>query len=262
MSEEVLITARDGAVATLTLNRPKARNALNSGLVEALVAGLRGVAEDPSVRAIVLTGAGGSFCAGADLRTAFAEDPDLLDHLDVKIDQYHAMIQAVVGAPKPVIAAVGGAAVGFGCDLALACDLRVGSEDAYFQEKFVHIGLIPDGGGTFWLPRLVGLGRALEMMMLGEVIPAGRALELGLLSRVVPAAELAGEAQGLAARLAKGAPLALAAVKKAARDALGGALDAALAAEKAAQIRLLRSSDCAEGIAAWMQKREPSFQGK
>jgi enoyl-CoA hydratase/carnithine racemase len=262
MSEEVLIVAREGAVATLTLNRPRARNALSAPLIEALIAGLRAAAEDPGVRAVVLTGAGGAFCAGADLRTAFAEDPDLLEHLDGKLDQYHAMIRSIVGAPKPVIAAVDGAAVGFGCDLALACDLRVISEEAYFQEKFVNIGLMPDGGGTFWLPRLVGLGRALEMMMLGEPITAARALDFGIANRVVPAAELAGEALRIATRLAKGPPLALAAMKRAAREGLGGGLDAALAAEKAGQISCLRSGDCMEGIAAWMQKREPEFHGR
>lgn len=262
MSEECLLVARDGAVVTFTLNRPRSRNALNGALIEALITGLRSAAEDRAVRAVVLTGAGGAFCAGADLRTGFVEDPDLLDHLDGKLDQYHAMIRAITGAPKPVIAAVDGAAVGFGCDLALACDLRITSSDAYFQEKFVNIGLIPDGGGTFWLPRLIGLGRALEAIMLGDPIPAARALEIGLANRVVPAAELGAEAQRIAQRLAKGPPLALATMKRAAREGLGGTLETALAAEKEGQIRCLRSSDCMEGIAAWTQKREPEFQGR
>jgi enoyl-CoA hydratase/carnithine racemase len=262
MQEDVLITTRDGAVATLTLNRPRTRNALNTALVQALVTGLRGAAEDPSIRAVVLTGAGGAFCAGADLKAAFVDDPDALAHIDEKIDEYHAMIRTIAGAPKPFIAAVDGAAVGFGCDLALACDLRVASTEAYFQEKFVKIGLMPDGGGTFWLPRLVGLSRALEIMMTGEPVPAARAHELGIVSRVVAPAELGAAARQLAQGLAKGPPLALAEMKRAAREGLSGGLDAALAAEKAGQLRCLRSGDCMEGVAAWMQKREPEFQGK
>lgn len=262
MSEEVLIVAREGAVATLTMNRPRAKNALNSALLEALVTQLRAAAEDPAVRAVVLTGAGGAFCSGADLKAAFAEDPNVLDTIDKKLDVYHSIIRTIAGAPKPVVAAVDGPAVGFGCDLALACDLRVASSEAYFQEKFVKIGLMPDGGGTFWLPRLVGLGRALELMMLGETIPAARALDLGLVNRVLPPAELAGEALRLARELAKGPPLALAGMKRAAREGLAGGLEDALAAEREGQLRCLRSSDCMEGIGAWMQKRDPEFQGR
>jgi enoyl-CoA hydratase/carnithine racemase len=260
--EDVLLVAREGAVATLTLNRPRAKNALDHTLVAALTARLREAAGDPAVRALVLAGAGGAFCSGADLKAALAEGPGAFENLDPVLDNYHVIIRTIAEAPKPVLAAVGGPAVGFGCDLALACDLRIASSEAYFQEKFVKIGLIPDGGGTFWLPRLVGLGRALEIMMLGEPIPAARALELGIVNRVVPPAELAGEALRLARELAKGPPLALAGMKRAAREALAGGLDAALAVEKETQIRCLRSGDCMEGVAAWMQKREPEFQGR
>jgi enoyl-CoA hydratase/carnithine racemase len=172
------------------------------------------------------------------------------------------MIRAIVGAPKPVIAAVDGGAVGFGCDLALACDLRVLSAGAYLQEIFVKIGLMPDGGGTFWLPRLVGIGRALELMLLGERVPAEEARALGLANRVVPAAQLGDEARQLAHRLAKGPPLAFAEIKRAVRAGLGGTIDAALEMEKKGQIRCLTSNDCMEGVMAWMQKREPTFQGR
>lgn len=262
MSEEVLLVTRDGAVATLTMNRPRAKNALNTALLDALGAGLRAAAEDPAVRAVVLTGAGGAFCSGADLKAAFVEDPNVLESIDKKLDVYHSIIRTIDEAPKPVIAAVDGPAVGFGCDLALACDLRVASTEAYFQEKFVKIGLMPDGGGTFWLPRLVGLARAMEIMMLGEPIPAARALEMGICNRVVAPGELAAEALGLARALAKGPPLALAGMKRAARAALGQGLGAALDGEKEGQMRCLRSGDCMEGVAAWMQKREPEFQGR
>jgi enoyl-CoA hydratase/carnithine racemase len=262
MSEPVLLVDRDGPVTVLTLNRPRSRNALDEALVKALGHGLAAAAEDPAARAVVLTGAGGAFCAGADLKAQIAngsENP--FDKLDGAIDGYHAMIRAIVGAPKPVIAAVDGGAVGFGCDLALACDLRLLSTEAYLQEKFVKIGLMPDGGGTFWLPRLVGLGRALEMMLLGEPVKAEEARTLGLANRVVPADGLRDEAMKLAHQLAKGPPLAFAEIKRAVRAGLGGTIDGSLALEKQGQLRCLQSSDCMEGVLAWMQKREPSFQG-
>ncbi len=265
MPDDVLLIERDGPVTVLTLNRPRARNALDKALVDALGQGLAAAAEDPGARAIVLTGSGGSFCAGADLKAAMAGGAgggNPLEQLDGTIDAYHRMIRSIIGAPKAVIAAVDGGAVGFGCDLALACDLRVLSTDAYLQEKFVKIGLMPDGGGTFWLPRLVGIGRALEMMLLGERVSAEEARALGLANRVVPPERLREEAMTLAHRIAKGPPLAHAELKKAVRAGLGGTIDASLAMEKQGQLRCLTSSDCMEGVMAWMQKREPAFQGK
>jgi enoyl-CoA hydratase/carnithine racemase len=262
MSEDVLLIEKDGPVTVITLNRPRARNALNRVLVHALRDALVAASGDADARAIVLTGAGGAFCAGADLKAAMTETPSAFEQLDATIDVYHGIIHAIVGAPKPVIAAVDGSAVGFGCDLALACDLRVLSTEAFLQEKFVKIGLMPDGGGTFWLPRLIGLGRALEMMLLGEPVPAEEAKALGLANRVVPVPLLREEAMKLAHQLAKGPPLAHAEIKKAVRAGLGGTIDAALPLEKAGQIRCLSSADCMEGVMAWMQKREPQFQGK
>ena len=157
----MLLVEREGAVATLIMNRPKTRNALDPELLQALAAGLQAAASDDSVRAVVLTGAGDAFCSGADLKGALG-DLEAGAGLGPRIEQFHELIRAIVSAPKPFIAAVRGPAVGFGADLALACDLRVLAEDAYIQEKFVAIGLMPDGGGSFWLPRLVGLGRALK----------------------------------------------------------------------------------------------------
>jgi 2-(1,2-epoxy-1,2-dihydrophenyl)acetyl-CoA isomerase len=262
MSEDVLLTERDGAVTVLTLNRPKSRNALNSALLQALAAGVQAAGEDPKVRAVVITGAGGAFCSGADLKSGVTEGGDFFERLDGIIDVYHAIIRGIVGAPKPVIAMASGGAVGFGCDLALACDLRLLSTDAYLQEKFVKIGLMPDGGGTFWLPRLVGLARAMELMFTGEPVPAERAVAIGLANRVLPEASLREETMRLAHQLAKGPPLAFAEMKRAVRAGLGGTIDTALGLEKAGQLKCLRSNDCLEGIAAWMQKREPDFQGK
>ncbi|AUX32161.1 enoyl-CoA hydratase/isomerase family protein [Sorangium sp. Soce836] len=262
MSEDVLLTERDGAVTVITLNRPKARNALDPALLKALPAALLAAGDDPEVRAIVLTGAGGAFCAGADLKAAVSSGVDLFEQLDGLVDVYHSMIRAIVGAPKPVIAMVDGGAVGFGCDLALACDMRVLSTEAYLQEKFVKMGLMPDGGGTFLLPRLVGIARAMELMLTGEPVNAERAVALGLANRAVPAASLREETMRLAHQLAKGPPIAFAEIKRSVREGFGGTIDGALKLEKAGQLKCLRSNDCLEGVAAWMQKREPEFKGK
>jgi 2-(1,2-epoxy-1,2-dihydrophenyl)acetyl-CoA isomerase len=260
MSEDVLLKALDGHVAVITLNRPRAKNALNAELLKALGAALATAAEDPAARAVVLAGSGGAFCSGADLKSAMSEGA--FDKLDATLDSYHAIIRAIAGAPKPFIAAVDGGAVGFGCDLALACDLRVVSTGAFLQEKFVKIGLMPDGGGTFWLPRLVGLARAMEIILTGDAVDAERALSLGLVNRVVAPERLLPEAMDLAHRLAKGPPLAYAEIKRAVRAGLGGTIDGSLDLEKKGQLKLLVSNDCFEGVAAWMQKRDPAFQGK
>ena len=259
--ESVLLVERDGPVATLTMNRPATRNALDPELLQALGEGLHSVADDRSVRAVVLTGAGDAFCSGADLKGAL-NDLEAGADLSPRIGQFHALIRVIVHTPKPFIALVSGPAVGFGADLALACDLRVLSRGAYLQEKFVAIGLMPDGGGTFWLPRLVGLGRALEFLLLGTRIDAELALTLGLANRVVEPSHAATEAQKLAQTLAAGPPLALAAIKSAVREQANASIDAALEREKRGQTALLGSHDFREGVAAWNTKRAPNFQGK
>ncbi len=260
MDESPLLVERDGAVRVLVMNRPDMKNALDRELVLALGAALGDAAADESVRAVVLTGAGGAFCSGADLKSAMTGG-DAAD-LPARMDEYHAMIRAIVHAPKPFIAAVDGAAVGFGADLALACDLRVLSERGYLQEKFVKIGLMPDGGGTFWMPRLVGLGRAYEFLMLGTRLDAPLCAELGLANRVVPPEVLRATAMDLAGELAKGPPLALARIKRVVRENATADIDAALDREKAGQLELLASQDMLEGVTAWAQRREPDFKGK
>jgi 2-(1,2-epoxy-1,2-dihydrophenyl)acetyl-CoA isomerase len=258
--ESVLLVEREGPVLTLTMNRPGTRNALDPELLAALGAGLREATADTSVRAVVLTGAGDAFCSGADLKGALG-DLEAGADLGPRIEQFHALIRAIVTAPQPFIAAVAGPAVGFGADLALACDLRVLSQDAYLQEKFVAIGLMPDGGGSFWLPRLVGIGRALEFLLLGTRIDAELAQNLGLANRVVEAAQLMPEARRLAQTLAAGPPLALAAIKSAVRQATSGSIEDALEREKRGQTALLKSQDFREGVTAWSSKRAAQFQG-
>ena len=257
----VLLVERDGPIAILTLNRPEARNALSPALVLALGKELTRAAEDPEVRVIVLTGAGGAFCAGADLKAVFA-NPELMADLDARILEYHAMIRAIAGAPKPVIAAVDGGAVGFGCDLALACDLRLLSKRAYLQEKFVKIGLMPDGGGTYWLPRLIGTARAMEYILTGAAIDAEKADALGLANRVVAPEKLLEETLSLARELAKGPPIAFREAKQAILAGLGSNLDAALDREREGQKKCLMSGDAMEGVMSFLQKREPEFKGQ
>ncbi len=257
--EPVLLLDRAGAVATLTLNRPSTKNALSRELVRALGEALEEVTADASVRAVVLTGAGRSFCSGADLKSAMGEAQAGMDE---RIEEFHRLIRAIVRAPQPFVAAVDGPAVGFGADLALACDLRILADTGYIQEKFVKIGLMPDGGGTFWVPRLVGLGRAMEFLLLGTKIDANLALEVGLANRVVAHDALADSAASLATELAGGPPLAFAAIKRSVRDSFNGNVEAALDREKAEQLKLLGSKDMMEGVMAWAQHRPPKFTGE
>jgi 2-(1,2-epoxy-1,2-dihydrophenyl)acetyl-CoA isomerase len=260
MTDTVLLVEHASAVATLTLNRPASKNALNPELVAALRMAIPEAANDPSIRVVVLAGAGGAFCSGADLKAGMTSGDERAH--ETVLDEMHDLIRAIVGAPKPFIAAVDGPAVGFGCDLALACDLRILSTRGYLQEIFVKIGLMPDGGGTFWVPRLVGLGRAMEYLLLGTRIDAALARELGLANRVVESAGLTAETARLAAELAQGPPLAHARIKRAVRDGLSGTLDDALAREKQNQLALLASQDLLEGVAAWAGRRAPAFKGQ
>lgn len=251
----------DGAVRTITLDRPASRNGLTTAIGHEMKAAIESAPE--TVRVLVLAGANGAFCSGLDLKTAlqdgFTPGPELERGLR---DAFHGMIRALVASPRPTIAAVDGAAAGFGCDLALACDLRIVSERATFAEIFVKRGLMPDGGGTFHLPRIIGLGRALELMYTGDVVTADEALRIGLANRLVASGELAAKVGELAQRIAAGPPLAYRAIKRAVHASLDGDLDAALEREAQGQMQLLASEDFGEGVTAFLQKRPPRFQGR
>jgi enoyl-CoA hydratase/carnithine racemase len=214
------------------------------------------------VRAIVFTGANGAFCSGLDLKDAMrrgmSPGPDIERGLR---EHFHGVIRSLVDSDRPTIALVDGAAAGFGCDLALACDLRIVSDRGVFGEIFVKRGLMPDGGGTWHLPRIVGLGRALELMFTGELIRADEALRIGLANRVIAQAEIAAKTHELASAIAKGPPLVHRLVKRAIYAGLDGDLAAALDREAAGQLQLLGSRDFGEGVMAFLQKREPHFQG-
>lgn len=259
-SGEVLVD-NNGRTSVITLNRPEARNALTRPVLERITTAVDEAAKDDRIRCVVLTGAGGHFCSGADLRRTIATDPDFFDHLETYMDVFHGVIRAIVRCPKPTIAALDGCAVGFGADMALACDLRVAATSAYVQEKFVNIGLMPDGGGTFWLPRLIGTARAIKAILLSDKLEAKELEALGILAACVAPEDLMSATMALAQRLEKGPPLAYAAAKEAIYAGLGD-LEGALRREREGQLRLLRSQDVLEGVMAWSQKREPEFKGK
>ena len=261
MQTSTLLEKKEGPVLWLTLNRPEALNALTQELVAALGERMLEANSDPEVRAVVLRGAGGHFCSGLDLKVALP--PDLSEtEAGATIERFQNLIRTIVRADKPFVACVEGAAVGFGADLALACDFRILGRSAFLQEKFVDIGLMPDGGGTFWLPHLVGLGRALELLMLARRIDAEQALALGLATQIAPDADVERMSQSLADELCHKAPLALAAIKAAVRRAVEHDLYEALAEEQAGQTRLLLSHDFREGVRAWSERRRARFSGR
>ena len=249
----------DGPVATLTLDRPDSLNALTVPVKVAIREALDSIAVDRAVRVVILTGAGRAFCAGQDL--AEREEPDAAP-LDVEVrDRYNPIIRALRSMGQPVIAAVNGVAAGAGASLAFACDIRIAADEARFMLAFGRIGLVPDSGATWFLPRLVGPARAAELALLGDAVDASEALRLGLVSRVVPGDQLMTQARGVADRLADGAPLALSLTKGALERALTIDLDEALEGEAKLQGIAGASADHAEGLAAFREKRPPRFTG-
>jgi 2-(1,2-epoxy-1,2-dihydrophenyl)acetyl-CoA isomerase len=261
MTEPVVITDRD-QVRWIQLQRPQSRNALTVETNRALIAALEG-AVPAGARVVVLTGAHGHFCSGLDLKDAMRTGPRSPADLEADMRAYfHGLIRAVRAVDAPVVAAVDGPAVGFGCDLALACDLRLVTERAQFGEIFVRRGLMPDGGGTFTLPRLIGLGRALELMFTGDIISGPEAVRIGMANRLLSLEGFDRAVRDFATNLAKGPPLVMSRIKRAVHDSLAGDLDAALEREVAGQLSLLGSADFVEGVSAFLQKREPAFRGR
>ena len=258
-SAQDLLVKDQGAVRLIRLQRPGAKNALTLDTVEALLAALSSANEAPQVRAVVLSGTPGAFCSGADLRW-MAKAIETGEDLRPGLERFQALSLGIVELAKPVVAAVTGPAVGFGADLALACDFRVLAESAYLQEKFVAVGLMPDGGGSYFLTRLLGAARALEMLMLGSRIDAAQAVSLGLATSMTADADAEAAALALATTLAASAPLALARIKHAVHGA-ATELRAALARERDGQLALLKTADVKEGVRAFLERRPPVFRG-
>jgi 2-(1,2-epoxy-1,2-dihydrophenyl)acetyl-CoA isomerase len=262
LTYETVTWEQSGAVGRLTLNRPETLNAWTRQFGEELLSVVQNEAAEDSIRAVLVTGAGRGFSSGADLRAGFdpADDgmPDIYKELH---EIYHPVIAGVRRLPKPVVAAVNGPAVGIGCSLALACDLIMAAESAYFGLAFVNIGLMPDGGSTAFVPPAVGRARAFQMALLGERIPAPQALDWGLVNWIHPDDRLMDEAWALARRLAAGPTRSYASSKQALNNFIYSDLDGQLELEAELQHALGRTNDFMEGVAAFVEKRDPAYGG-
>ncbi|KOU23766.1 enoyl-CoA hydratase [Streptomyces sp. WM6372] len=267
MTEEVLHRVESG-VSWITLNRPEAMNAVTWDQRERVIGLLGEASADPGVRAVVVTATGKGFCAGADLRgapsTAGGGSSERVAGDVARMIRLGAqrLITAVLDCEKPVLAAVNGTAAGIGAHLALACDLVIAAESARFIEVFVRRGLVPDGGGAYLLPRLVGPQKAKELMFFGDAVPAAEAERLGLVNRVVPGEELETTAREWAERLAQGPTRALALTKQLVNASLDGGRTAALAAEATAQEINMTTADANEGVASFVERRSPKYLGR
>lgn len=262
MSDVLTVEQRD-RVAVIELNRPAARNAIDAALRVALTSELDRVARDPDVGAVVLCGAGQAFCAGADLKGGAAGgDTSARSAARMLSLDFNPLLEMLVRIDKPVIAAVNGAAAGFGMSLVLACDLVVMAEDACLLSSFINVGLVPDGGATWLLLRRIGYGRTFEVLADARRLAAPRCLELGLANRVTAPADLRETALDWAAELAGKAPMALSLTKRLARLSQQGGLSEALALEAEMQALCLSTGDTREAMAAFAEKRPPKFTGR
>ena len=257
----VVLETADG-VARLTLNRPDKLNSFTRRMHAELRDALAVIEADPAIRAVVLAGAGRGFCAGQDLSDLSFEPGASTDLGTLIHEQFNPLIRRLQALPKPVVAKVRGIAAGAGANLALACDLVVAGRSATFLQAFVNIGLLPDSGGTWLLPRAVGSARALGLAMLGEKLPAETAERWGMIWRCVDDDALDAEVDALAAKLAKMPTAAIGAIKRAIRHASSADLDAQLDLERDLQSALGASHDYAEGVNAFLQKRAPRFEGR
>jgi 2-(1,2-epoxy-1,2-dihydrophenyl)acetyl-CoA isomerase len=260
---EHVLVAQDGAVLTLTMNRPEVLNAFNGLMLQEMIEVVEAAAQDAGVRCLVVGGTGRAFGAGQDL-TVFSdaygrsEAPDVIEHLQL----YHRLVNLIRAIPKPVIAAIHGVATGISLNIALACDLRIAADNARFIEAFARIGLVPDGGGAYFLPRLIGLGKALEMALLTDEVSAVEAERIGLINKCVPVAEFETETRALAQRLAVGPTRTYGYIKELFYAALDRDLQGVLELEGKVQEVALTTEDHREGIEAFLQKRRPQYSGQ
>lgn len=255
---------RDGAAATIVLNRPERMNAWSDALSDDLLAALRAVARDDAIRAVMLTGSGKAFCSGADLKEGAerAAKTGTIGTREILTRWYHPIVTTIREMPKPVISAVNGAAAGAGLSLALAADLVVAKESAYFVLAFSKIGLVPDGGASLFVPARVGFARAAEMALLAEPVTAARAVDTGLINAAWPDGDFAKNAEALLQRLAAGPTSAYAGIKRELNQWLYDRMAAHLELEASIQGDMETTKDFAEGITAFLQKRPPIFTGQ
>jgi len=261
MPYDTIIFHKEEPLATVTLNRPDRLNAIDGALATELLDAIRVCAEDATIRALIVTGAGRGFCSGGDQKRerSPANNPGTASTL---VDLVHRLILALRNLPKPVIAAINGPAAGAGFNLALACDFRIASDTARFNEAFVKVGISPDSGGSYWLPRLVGLAKATELIFTGDMIDAREAERLGLVNKVVPGNQLEGAARELALRLANGATLALGRAKVLLNNSQQNDLATQLDLEREMLSLSYGSEDYREGVTAFKEKRVPTFKGR
>lgn len=262
MSFQFIRYALDQGVATITLCRPEVLNSFNRAMAKDVQRALSDAAGDHEVRAVLLTGDGRGFCAGQDLAEATTGDVGSIDLGDIVKSNYAPMVTAVRYLEKPVVCAVNGVAAGAGANLAFACDIVIAAEDAAFIQSFSKIGLVPDTGGTFFLPRLVGTARATAMMFLADKLPARKALEYGMIYDVVPGSELLEKATALARQLAAMPTRALGLTKRALNESFGNDLVSQLVVEEELQRAAGRTDDYAEGVRAFLEKRKPTYVGR
>lgn len=247
-------------VATITLNRPEVYNALNDGITYELQDVLKKISRDDSIRVVVLTGEGKAFCSGQDLKAASGEEKR--SFLDSLHKRYNPIISAMRGLPKPIICRLNGVAAGAGCSLALACDMIIASEDATLIEVFINIGLVPDSGSSYFLPRLVGMAKAFELCSMGSKVKASEALQLGLINRVAPADQLDAVVKEYTSYFAQAPTKSIGLIKRMLAKSATSTLDEMLEYEAYCQEIAGTSDDYKEGVTAFLEKRKPDFKGK
>ena len=263
MSNSDIIFKKEDGIATITLNRPESLNALGGTMREDIIDAIQDVKSDKNIRVLVITGAGRAFCAGGNIKDMerMSLEIELVERREFVRSVSHKIITEIRDLEKPVIACVNGHAIGAGCNIALACDMRVASEKAKFGVTFINVGLVSDYGGLYFLPRLVGMAKALELFLTGDVIDAKEAERIGMVNKAVPPEELEKYTYEMAEKLAKKAPIAIGMIKELMYKGLNMDLPAELDLEATAQCICLKTEDHREGVRALLEKREPVFKG-
>ncbi len=258
-----LLIEQDSGVLTITMNRPEVLNAFNDTLLADLTEAVEAAAQDEAVRCVVLTGAGRAFGSGQDLHSLVeGRSSGAVGTASEHLQKYHRVVLAIRNMPKPVIAAVRGVAAGISCNIALACDMRIAADDARFIEAFARIGLVPDGGGGYFLPHLVGVGKAMELSMLADEVRGPEAERIGLVNKCVPLEEFEAATRSLAQRLAKGPTRAYALIKKLIYTSAESDLQTSLRLEGELQDIAFETEDHQNAVVAFFQKRPPEYKGR